>query len=228
MPKRAAALRDPHPERAVEHPVPARGLGHHPSKLETTSEASEKSKGSSGKAAANKIADRSVGVPLGLEEAKGKGKPKPKAEEQLPSAQELSLAEQAEGMFTDDPTETLRKHLQLLQTKDPRCIFIVRKINRLGFDSPTLLQQHYQKYGVVEAVLVAHSRVRCQNRSLVPWRVRPSGLGFVVMQEFADVQAILAQGETQTVRDASIRLSPFKQKEDDEGGLLAGEADNQD
>ena len=28
------------------------------------------------------------------------------------------------------------------------------------------------------------------------------------------MQAILAQGETQTVRDASIRLSPFKQKED--------------
>jgi len=136
-----------------------------------------------------------------------------------------SFAEQVEGAYTDNPAETLRKHLQLLQTKDPRCIFIVRKINRLGFDSPTLLKQHYMKHGVVEAVLVAHSRVRCQNRSLVPWRLRPSGLGFVVMQDASDVEAILAQGQIQTVRDACIRLSPFNKKEDAESALDEVEID---
>jgi len=110
-----------------------------------------------------------------------------------------------------DEHETLRTHLQYLQTKDPARCFIVRKINRLGFESPRILKKHFMQFGPVETVLVAHSHVRCHGHS-VGARLRPSGIGFVLMEKAEDAQAILAMGSTRTVQNQVIALCPFNKK----------------
>jgi len=115
------------------------------------------------------------------------------------------------GCKLGEESDTLRAHLQQLQTKDPERVFIVRKINRLGFDSPAILRELFERQGPVEDVLVAHSHVKCPNRNSAA-RLRPSGLGFVVMVHAEDARAILAQGELHFVENAVIRLSPFKKR----------------
>lgn len=105
-------------------------------------------------------------------------------------------------------SETLRSHLQWLQTRDPGCVLVVRKINRLGFESASILKQHFSKYGPVDAVLVAHSQVKCPNRQSAT-RTRPAGLGFVVMMGVADVKAVLQIGDEHRVCDQLINVHSF-------------------
>lgn len=111
--------------------------------------------------------------------------------------------------------ETLRAHLRSLIKVECSRVLIVRKINRLGFGSPDLLKDYYSWYGGVERVLVAHSRVQVassNNRGHNSSRVRPSGLGFIVMKKTEDAQAILAEGPTQEVYGAEIRVQQFERR----------------
>merc|ERR1740123_689905 len=95
---------------------------------------------------------------------------------------------------TDMRHDTLRMQLRSLIHIDSDRVLIVRKINRLGFASQAVLLQHFSWYGVVERVLVAHSRVKSGCAPPGSLRMRPSGLGFVVMSNVEEAQAILAQG----------------------------------
>jgi len=113
--------------------------------------------------------------------------------------------------FTED---TLRSHLQALQDKDPQCVLIVRKINRLGFESPNVLSAHFSSYGQVEHVFVAHSHVRCQNRGVLAARLRPSGLGFLVMALKEDAEKIMQDGDEHTVQGVSIKVQRFEKRAD--------------
>mmetsp|Transcript_35818 Transcript_35818/g.66782 ORF Transcript_35818/g.66782 Transcript_35818/m.66782 type:complete len:587 (+) Transcript_35818:103-1863(+) len=116
--------------------------------------------------------------------------------------------------------ETLRTHLRELQKVEPEQVVLVRKINRLGFESPAALRAHYSKYGKVERVLVAHSHVKSQNRRFAA-RLRPSGLGFVVMSKKEEADAILAEGPEQVVAGgpdhagAAIRVQRFQRRSED-------------
>jgi hypothetical protein len=119
--------------------------------------------------------------------------------------------------------ETLRSHLRDLQTVDSSRILLLRKINRLGFDSPRMLEDHYKNYGCVERVLVAHSHVKSPYRRYVK-RLRPSGLGFVVMSTIAEVDAILADGAEQLVAGALIKVQRFERRGDEYDSLMSEEA----
>jgi len=116
----------------------------------------------------------------------------------------------------DSPAETLRAHLQSLVKLDSGRIIIVRKINRLGFASPNVLTAHYSHFGTVDRVLVAHSRVKqtCQWKVELTdaQRLRPSGLGFVVMSEVSEAEAIFAQGAEQLVGGTLIRVQRFERR----------------
>lgn len=118
--------------------------------------------------------------------------------------------------------ETLRSHLRDLQTVDSSRIVLVRKINRLGFDSPKMLEDHYKNYGCVERVLVAHSHVKSPYRRYVK-RLRPSGLGFVVMSSIAEVDAILKDGIEQSVAGALIKVQRFERRGDEFDSLMSEE-----
>jgi len=130
--------------------------------------------------------------------------------------------------------ETLRMHLRSLIKIDSGRILIVRKINRLGFASPDILRQHFSWYGEVERVLVAHSRVKSsapltQAGSQMASRLRPSGLGFIVMSKPEEAAAILAEGQEQVICGAFIRVQQFERRmsDADEGVEDQGTAGDQ-
>eukprot|EP00930_Biecheleria_cincta_P100682 TRINITY_DN92294_c0_g1_i1.p1 TRINITY_DN92294_c0_g1~~TRINITY_DN92294_c0_g1_i1.p1 ORF type:complete len:370 (-),score=62.50 TRINITY_DN92294_c0_g1_i1:123-1172(-) len=112
-------------------------------------------------------------------------------------------------------TETLRTHLQALLKFEASCIIIVRKINRLGFESAHVLKDHFSLRGTVVEVYVAHSRVKPPNsncRQSHGSRWRPSGLGFVVMSCAEEAAAILKQGGEQDICGCTIRVQKFERR----------------
>jgi len=127
---------------------------------------------------------------------------------------------------TQAPQEpaTLRSILRDLQAVELGRIFLVRKINRLGFAAQDILRKHFSKYGSLENVLVAHSHVKCCYQRLPsghtiktsgpigPTRLRPSGLGFVVMQKTEDVDTILRLGQDQVIQGVFVRVCKFEHR----------------
>lgn len=127
----------------------------------------------------------------------------------------------------------LRTHLQDLQKVASSRVLLVRRINRLGFESAVVLTKHYSRYGCVDRVLVSHSHVKSQKRGL-PARLRPSGLGFIVMSTEEEVQAILREGPEQVIKmsttagaqqEVVIRVQSFERRED--GDVIFEDADPQ-
>jgi hypothetical protein len=114
---------------------------------------------------------------------------------------------------------TMRAHLTSLQKEDPECIFVARRINKLGFRSREILQRHYENLvkswnlprRQVEAcrVLVAHSKVKPFQDKEGWIRTRPGGLGLIVMGSAEGVRRILALGQKQVVAGHEIRVQPF-------------------
>lgn len=113
-------------------------------------------------------------------------------------------------------TGTLRTHLRELQNIDHERILLVRKINRLGFEAPTILKCHYSHYGAVDRVLVAQSHVKSPTRPGLAC-LRPSGLGFVVMVSSEDAQKVLSLGEEQVVQGVTIYTYAFEHRNEGEG-----------
>lgn len=119
--------------------------------------------------------------------------------------------------------QTLSLSLQMLATEDPDCLFIVRRINKLGFKACRKLKQHFAAYGPVVRVLVAHSTVRQSGDPQSQTRRRPSSLGFVHMVSPAAVRAVLLAGEEHDVEGSAIRVQRFERQpselleEEDEG-----------
>eukprot|EP00746_Dinoflagellata_sp_MGD_P160880 gnl/MRDRNA2_/MRDRNA2_87824_c0_seq1.p1 gnl/MRDRNA2_/MRDRNA2_87824_c0~~gnl/MRDRNA2_/MRDRNA2_87824_c0_seq1.p1 ORF type:complete len:319 (+),score=79.05 gnl/MRDRNA2_/MRDRNA2_87824_c0_seq1:173-1129(+) len=105
--------------------------------------------------------------------------------------------------------ETLRTHLEALAEEDANRILIVRRINRLGFESPQLLQNHFAEFGEVRRVFVAHSRVKPSAKRPVP-RVRPAGLGFVLMETAEDAQKVANSGPQMMINDVSIEVKLYQ------------------
>eukprot|EP00913_Durusdinium_trenchii_P011913 g11190.t1 len=83
----------------------------------------------------------------------------------------ISDASQANGKIQNQ-----RGYLEELRSEDPRCIFIVRRINKLGFRSKSSLESHYQKYGKVLQVCVAHSKVKPLPNTGQTARTRPGDI----------------------------------------------------
>lgn len=103
---------------------------------------------------------------------------------------------------------TLRTHLSTLQNEDPMCVLIVRRINRLGFDSDEALKEYFKELGGVRHVLVAHSRVKPNAKRPVA-RVRPAGIGFVVMGSQEETNEILAMQE-HVIRNVSVQVHRYE------------------
>jgi hypothetical protein len=104
---------------------------------------------------------------------------------------------------------TLQTHLKALGNEDPQCIFIVRKVNRLGFRSVEVLTKFFEQHGTVVKVLVAHSKVKRNQPGNAELYLRPGSLGFVLMKNQESVQRILAGGPTVTVQGTPIRVQAF-------------------
>jgi len=108
------------------------------------------------------------------------------------------------------PQQTLRGYLEELRSENPRCIFIVRRINKLGFRSKSLLEGHYAQYGKVLQVCVAHSKVKPLPNSGQTARTRPGNFGLVVMQDPAAVQKVLDKGENHFIDGVEISVQKYQ------------------
>lgn len=105
--------------------------------------------------------------------------------------------------------QRLSTTLQILSNEDPDHLFIVRRINKLGFNAGRILKAHFAPYGRVVRVLLAHSTVRHRNEPQCQARHRPGSLGFVHMDSAAAVHKIIALGAEQMVKDVIIRVQRF-------------------
>jgi len=109
----------------------------------------------------------------------------------------------------------LATHLNQLEDEDPSKVIIVRKINRLGFDSANILKEHYASIGAVSKVLLSNQHER---QAGLPFqvRLRPSGIAFLVFETVEGAAKALAQGPTQTVAGFEIFVRAFEKRASDE------------
>jgi hypothetical protein len=107
------------------------------------------------------------------------------------------------------PEQTLSMHLTELQAEDPACIFIARRISRMGFRSQQALFRHFSKFGKVKRVLVANSKVKPFRNYQAEPRIRPGSLGFVVMQSANSLPKIFNAGREQTICGCPVVIEPF-------------------
>lgn len=124
-----------------------------------------------------------------------------------------------EAVSTDVPELSMRKHLQSLQDEDQRCILLLRDIQKLGFSPQALLMSHFSNFGPVKQIMVARSATNgARKRS----RIRPAGLGFVVMENAEAAAAILDQGERQVIQGTAVevRIRSFQHASSEKSGCL--------
>lgn len=104
---------------------------------------------------------------------------------------------------------SLRQDLEILRRTQPEKVLIVRKIKKLGFESPQMLKQHFGQYGLVKEILVAHSHVKPTPKR-PNGRVRPAALGFVIMACPEGAKKALEAGVMQEVSGHPIELQSFE------------------
>lgn len=119
---------------------------------------------------------------------------------------------------------TLSMSLQLLSKEDPDTLFIVRRINKLGFKAARKLKTHFSAYGQVLRVLVAHSTVKFGDSQQHQWRRRPSSLGFIHMSLTESVRRVLASGTEHEVDGCLIRVQRFERQKGEMGSEEALQA----
>lgn len=130
--------------------------------------------------------------------------------------------------------ETMKAQLQALQQEDPSKVFIVRRINKLGFSSADQLKSHFDRYGEVKGVFVSHSRVKPMRqlgdwRLLEPhWRLRAAGVGFVVMATPQATTKILSEGPEIVVNGITVSAHPFRRRSCDLDTSKASDSDHSD
>jgi len=107
------------------------------------------------------------------------------------------------------PETTLRANLEELSTMDPARVLMLRKINKLGLRSPTMLKEYFSQFGTVDRVMISHSRAKSiYNPSQT--RVRIAGLAFVVMSTADATQKVLDLGRDHVVQGVGIAVSEFE------------------
>eukprot|EP00929_Paragymnodinium_shiwhaense_P081417 TRINITY_DN42589_c1_g1_i2.p1 TRINITY_DN42589_c1_g1~~TRINITY_DN42589_c1_g1_i2.p1 ORF type:complete len:219 (+),score=44.66 TRINITY_DN42589_c1_g1_i2:561-1217(+) len=109
----------------------------------------------------------------------------------------------------------MKDQLLKLQQEDPACVFICRKIKKLGFESPDSLRAYFGKYGEVRAVLVSHSRGRTAGSVNQKAFKRPAAIGFCLMAE-ADATAKILASEEHDVNGVTVSVQAFRQLDEED------------
>jgi len=131
--------------------------------------------------------------------------------EAVAQAQDVARQFQKNTEPGKDGQDSMRAHLLELKNEDQDCVFIVRKIHRLGGPARTLLTKHFSQYGEVAHVFVSDSKVKAQGTK----PMRAGNLGFIVMKSADAVSRILANGGDQTIGRCQFRVQKFATKSDD-------------
>ncbi|KAF4750493.1 hypothetical protein FOZ63_017378 [Perkinsus olseni] len=102
--------------------------------------------------------------------------------------------------------------LKQLDQETEACIFIVRKIHKLRFQSASILEQYFSGFGDVKKVLLLPWR-RQKSLGPHPGKARPASMGFVVMKSPLAVSNILALPQ-HTVAGWPISVQVFERQAD--------------
>jgi len=128
-------------------------------------------------------------------------------------ASRKSGAARAPNVANVTEENTLHSNLQKLGSIDSKRVFMVRKIGKLGFNSPEVLKTYFSKFGTIEEVLVSHSidkrNVDPDDPQATP-EVRPAGIGFIVMANADDVVSIFQHGLVHQVLGVDISLTAYE------------------
>jgi hypothetical protein len=149
-------------------------------------------------------------LPPGLSE----DPPKPTVHLRAPLLPGLVVPKDRVGPSKYDVTQevkdnNLRSNLNKLSQYDPACIFLVRKVNKLGLNSADFLKAYFSTLGKVDCVMVSHSIEKPIPGRRKP-RVRPAGLAFVIMDSAEDVVSILRLGSEHVVHGVSVCASIYE------------------
>jgi hypothetical protein len=109
----------------------------------------------------------------------------------------------------NDSLSTMLSSLALIE--DSR-ILTLRKLGRLGFSSTSALQTYLSQFGIVDRIMVCHSRHKVQSKTQA-FRVRPGILGFAVMNNAKDAASALDVGTTHVVSGVEIEVFPFQRQQ---------------
>jgi hypothetical protein len=106
---------------------------------------------------------------------------------------------------------TLRANLRKLANIDELRVFMVKRIGRLGFNSPGKLKTYFSEFGVVEHVFVTHGIDKRMADSQIDSnpRLRPASTGFVVMGKVDDVVKIFKQGLEHNIFGVCISVTAY-------------------
>jgi len=113
-------------------------------------------------------------------------------------------------------SRSLREDMERLKHQDPECVLVVKKIKKLGFESPTVLKEHFGQYGIVLDVMVALTHSPQKTKST---RVRPAAMGFVVMGDASAAKHALQAGVSQDISGVVIELRSFSSFNDHYGDV---------
>lgn len=94
--------------------------------------------------------------------------------------------------------------LEALGDTDERCVFSVRKINKLGFKSHSALKKYFGQFGIVASIYFLPYRYKPDTSS-----VRPSSMAFVQMTHFSAVENIFADGVVHYIHGWPVTIQAF-------------------
>jgi len=107
--------------------------------------------------------------------------------------------------------DTLRTFLRDLSLVDDRRVLTLRKISRLGLDSPKLLETYLSKFGKVERIMISHTLSKTPGPlGEQKTRLRPAALGFALMATVEDAQAALNYETAHVACGVAICVTPFQ------------------
>lgn len=106
--------------------------------------------------------------------------------------------------------DSMRAHLNELNSEDPDTVFIVRKIHKLGGSARNILAKYFSQYGEVTRVLVADSKVKGGQSPGHALMRRAGNLGFIVMKSADIVEKIMANGSEHLIDRVRIRVQKFE------------------
>jgi hypothetical protein len=95
--------------------------------------------------------------------------------------------------------------LESLSDCDERCVFSVRKINKLGFKSHSALKKYFSQFGNVVAIFFLPYRYKPDTSS-----VRPSSMAFIRMDKPDAVEAIFNFGNVHYIHGWPVTVQVFK------------------
>jgi hypothetical protein len=110
----------------------------------------------------------------------------------------------------------LAQGLLALENEDADCVIYLRGVHRLGFNSESILRQHYQRYGNIKNIFLsnAHEKpAKTKNNRFTRVRIRPSSIALILMSKAEEVADALAAGDVQWVQGVEINARKFVRKE---------------